>query len=606
MKRLMKFLKPYKILLVIGPIFKLTEAILELMLPYFMSKIIDIGVANQDKNYVMKMGALMMLIALIGICSALICQYVASLVSQGVGTDMRNELFAHIASFSNAELDRFGTASLVNRITNDVNQIQLAVAMLIRLVIRAPFLCIGGFVMAVIIDVKLSLVLLGAIPIFTIILVICMRKTVPLYRMVQKKLDQIALVLRENLSGVRVIRAFSKGEYEKKRFDRYNKEYEENTIRVGRIAALMNPLTSMVLNLSIGIIIWAGGVQVYYGETTTGEIIAFIGYVALILSALIVISQLVVIYTKAFASAGRILEVLETEPSIIDDKESKLEGREVHNPEELEKEENRGNRDNIGNNENRENSSIYAVEFCKVSMTYEKDAEYDVENIDFKVKRGETIGIIGGTGSGKTTVINLIPRFYDVSDGCVMVNGKDVRSYNTEELRSKIGVVPQDTTLFTGSIADNIRFGKNDATESDIRQAADISQAAEFIDRLPEGYDTQIVRGGMNVSGGQRQRLTIARALVKKPEILILDDSFRALDFVTDAALRKALKVYTENMTTFIVSQRVSTIQSADKIVVLNEGKIVGLGNHDELLQDCVVYREILDSQRRQDEGGVA
>ena len=578
MKKLAKYLKAYKVLLVIGPLFKLAEAILELLLPYFMSKIIDVGVANQDRDYVLKMGGIMLITAVIGVCSALVCQYSASLVSQGVGTDIRNDLFQHIATFSNRELDSFGTSSLVNRITNDVNQVQLGVAMLIRLVIRAPFLIIGGFIMAIIIDVRLSLILLIVIPIFILILTTTMKKTVPLYRAVQKKLDHIALVLRENMSGVRVIRAFAKVDHEKRRFDIPNKEYEDNIIRVGRISALLNPLTSLVMNVSIGAIIWFGGIRVNEGTTSTGEIIAFIGYVAQILAALIVVSQLVVIYTKAFASAGRVVEVFETKATII-------------------------NSDFTSHNEG---TTEYAVEFKKVSMSYEVNREYDVKDINFKVKKGETIGIIGGTGSGKSTIINLIPRFYDVSVGGVFVDGRDVRDYQVEELRSKIGVVPQNTTLFTGTIGENIRWGKEDATEEEVQKAAEIAQASEFIDRLPEGYNTKISRGGVNVSGGQRQRLTIARALVRKPEILILDDSFNALDFMTDAALRSALKQTAKDMTVFIVSQRASTIQGADQIIVLNDGDVVGLGKHEDLMQQCEVYQEICESQMQNKHGGAA
>lgn len=555
--------------------FKLFEAVLELMLPFLMSKIIDNGVANQDKDYIVKMGILMLITAVVGIICATICQYSASLVSQGVGTRIRNAVFEKIGTFSNAELDKFGTSSLVNRITNDVNQVQLAVAMLIRLVIRAPFLCIGGLVMTFVIDVKLSIIMILVLPVFILILGLIMKKTVPLYKNVQKKLDNIALVLRENLSGVRVIRAFAKTGYEKERFAYHNNEYVENAVKVGKISALLNPLTNLIMNFSIGAIIWFGGVRVNEGTMSTGEIIAFIGYVTQILAALIVISNLVTIFTKAFASGARVSEVLETEATILD---------------------------GAGTVKEEDSSHPYAVEFRNVSMKYSKDSTCAVEDITLQVKKGETIGIIGGTGAGKSTIINLIPRFYDTEEGEVLVNGINVKEYDIKELRQKIGIVPQKSVLFTGTIAQNIRWGKENATDEEMQQAAETAQAYEFIQKLPDRYETPILRGGSNVSGGQRQRLAIARALIRKPEILILDDSFNALDFVTDAALRKALKNYTENMTTFIVSQRVSTIAQSDWIIVLNDGEIAGIGKHKELFAACEVYREICESQQQERE----
>jgi ATP-binding cassette, subfamily B, multidrug efflux pump len=590
MKYLIKFLKPYKRLLIIGPFFKLLEAIMELFLPYFMAKIIDNGVAGGDKNYILKMGAIMFFIALIGVCFALICQYSASLVSQGVGTDIRNAMFKHIGTFSNEELDKFGTSSLINRMTNDINQVQLSVAMLIRLVIRAPFLCIGGLVMSFILDYKLSLILCIVLPIFILILFITMKKAVPLYRSVQSKLDELALVLRENLSGVRVIRAFAKTDYERKRFANRNKEYADNAVRVGKVTALLNPLTNLTMNFAIAAIIWFGGIRVDTGKMTTGEVIAFVGYVSQILAALIVISNLVVIFTKAFASGGRVAAVFETKPSIL-------------NPDSI---------DVTANGKLKEQRDII-IEFKEVSFSYKnnnpdainslevnpniEDDNYHINNISFQIKRGETIGIIGGTGSGKSTIINLIPRFYDTIKGNIYVNGIDIKDYSLIELRNKIGIVPQKTVLFTGTIAENIRWGKKDATTEEIHMAAEIAQAAEFINRLPDGYNTTILRGGVNVSGGQRQRLTIARALVRNPEILILDDSFNALDYMTDAALRGAIQKYEKGITSLIVSQRASTIRNADQIIVLNEGSIAGIGKHYELWENCQVYKEICQSQ---------
>ncbi|MDF2473243.1 MAG: ATP-binding protein [Anaerocolumna sp.] len=599
MKKILRFLKPYKTLTIAGAAAKLTEAILELFLPFLMSKVIDNGVATGNKSYILLMGGLMLATTILGISFALACQYSASLVSQGVGTDIRNSLFEHISSFSNAEIDNFGTASLINRITSDVNQVQLAVAMLIRLVIRAPFLCIGGLVMAFILDTKLSIILLIVLPVFVFILVYIMKKNVPIYRIVQKKLDQIGLVIRENLSGVRVIRAFAKSDYEKDKFAARNREYADNAMRVGKLSALLNPLTNLSLNFSIGAIIWFGGVRVNAGSMTTGEVIAFVGYVTQILAALIVISNLVVIYTKAFASAGRVVEIFETKASIENPRNL------GHIPYGKDLKENAiVTSINTGSfNHSSVTKTInnnYMVEFKNVSMSYEPGRNYDVEDISFQLKRGETVGIIGGTGSGKSTIINLIPRFYDVTSGSVLIDGIDVREYDLMSLRRKIGVVPQKSVLFSGTIADNIRWGKTDATEEEIQKAAEIAQAAEFISRMPEGYHTRIQRGGVNVSGGQRQRLTIARALVRRPEILILDDSFNALDFATDAALRKGLKQDTKDMTTFLVTQRASTIRGADKIIVLNDGAIAGIGKHEELINTCDVYREICESQELQ------
>lgn len=597
MRKLSRFLKPYTKLLVIGPMFKLFEAILELLLPYFMSKVIDIGVARGDEKYIITMGGIMLLTAIVGICCALACQYSASLVSQGVGTDIRNEMFKHIGTFSNAEMDHFGTSSLINRITGDVNQVQLAVAMLIRLVIRAPFLCIGGLAMAFIIDIKLSIIMLVVLPLFVLILILTMKKTVPLYRAVQKSIDRIGLVLRENLSGVRVIRAFARTDYEKERFANRNKEYSDHAMKVGRISALLNPLTNLVLNFAIAAIIWFGGIRVNKGSMTTGEVIALIGYVTQILAALIVISNLVVIFTKAFASAARVSEVLDTQSTITDNVESFNISDKTMNPAKVNQSDYNESRQNDLLNTDMGMNYDYIVEFKDVAMSYDKSDNYDIENISFKVKRGDTIGIIGGTGSGKSTIVNLILRLYDVQKGSVLVENKDVREYNLHELRGKIGLVPQKSVLFTGTIAENIRWGKEDATMEEIKRAADIAQASEFIERMPEGYNSKIYRGGTNVSGGQRQRLTIARAMVRRPDILILDDSFNALDYLTDANLRKALKLQTNAMTTFIVTQRASTIKSADQIIVLNDGEIAGIGTHEELLDTCEVYLEICQSQ---------
>ncbi|SHO51238.1 ABC transporter ATP-binding protein [Anaerocolumna xylanovorans] len=583
------FLKPYKKLLVIGPAFKLMEAILELFLPFLMSKVIDVGIKNGDRDYVYKIGIIMLVTAVVGVICALVCQYSASLVSQGVGTDIRNELFRHMETLSGREQDKFGTASLVNRITNDVNQVQLAVAMFIRLVIRAPFLCIGGLIMSFLLDVQLSLILLLILPVFVAVLYYTMRKSIPLYGNVQKKLDEISLSVRENLSGVRVIRAFAGTLKEENKFNRINDEYALNSVKVGKISAMLNPLTTLILNIAIAAIIWLGAVRVDKGLMETGEVIAIVGYVTQILAALIVISNLLVIFTKAYTSAGRISEVLSTRTSIKSPKEGSTK------------------------------EAVYdektpAVEFDGVFFAYKEDndniketSRYALNNISFQVMRGETFGIIGGTGSGKSSVVNLIPRFYDSLLGSVKVSGRDVKEYELSELRAKIGMVPQRSVLITGTIAENLRWGKEESTLIELKEAAAIAQADEFINSQTEGYDAPIRRGGVNVSGGQRQRLAIARALVRKPEILILDDSFNALDFATDAALRKALKEKTEGMTVFLISQRASTLQNCDQIMVLNEGEIAGIGTHEELLRNCEVYEEICHSQQlheTREEGG--
>lgn len=581
MNYMKKFLKPYLKELIIGPAFKLAEAILELMLPIYMARIIDIGVFNHDRAYIIKTGMIMLVLAIVGVSCALVCQYTASKVSQGVGTNMRTAMFRHIQTLSSAQLDCFGTASLINRVTGDINQVQLGVAMLIRLVIRAPFLCIGGIIMATTLDISLSLVLMFVLPIFIIVLVFIMLRTVPLYKGLQKKLDDIALVVRENLSGVRVIRAFAKADYEKSRFSKKNEEYVDTAIKVGKISALLNPFTTLVMNLSIVAIIWFGGIRVNSGNLEAGAVIAFVNYLIQILAALIVISQLVVLYTKAFASLGRITEVFDSQSSIL------LSQKEEIPEDTIEK-------------------GQAIIEFKDVSMAYGEGQEYTLKNINFTINKGETIGIIGGTGSGKSTILNMILRFYDANLGQVLIKGVNIKDIHNEVLNGLIGMVPQKTVLFSGSIADNIKWGKIDATEEEIAQAASISQSAEFIERLPEKYDTIISQGGVNVSGGQRQRLTIARALVKKPEILMLDDSFNALDYATDRALRTALKETTKDMICLMVSQRTSTIKDADKIIVLDDGEIAGIGSHGELYKSCSVYREICESQLQTEEVGLS
>lgn len=561
-----------------GPAFKLLEAILELLIPLMMAKLIDNGVKANNTSVIYLMGGLMLLTALIGYGSAFVCQYYASIASQGFGTSMRNLLFKKIQSLSYNEIDQLGTSSLINRITSDVNQLQFAVAMLIRLVIRVPFLCIGGIVMTMIINVKLSLVLLVTMPLFAYFIYLIMSKSIPLFKTVQKKLDTLSTVIRENLSGARVVRAFARLDKERERFTKSNREYADTAIGVGRISALLNPITTVIINLGIAAILWFGGIQVYEGSMTQGEIIAYINYVNMLLSALIVLANLVVTFTKAAASAARVNELLETEASIVDKALSS-----DNKPE------------NSSYLPNRAEKPV--IEFENVSFAYDRNSEKVLQNVSFKINKGQVLGIIGSTGAGKSTLINLIARFYDATEGTVYFHGIDVKAVKQIELRDSIGMVPQKSVLFTGTIEENLKWGNPDATYEDMIHASKIAQAYEFIENKPEGFKTNLVQGGSNLSGGQKQRLAIARALVKKPEILILDDSSSALDYATDARLRRELKEKLSDMTVIIVTQRVAAIRNADLIMVMEEGEIAGMGNNSELLENCSVYRELFNSQ---------
>ncbi|MFL0268740.1 ABC transporter ATP-binding protein [Candidatus Clostridium radicumherbarum] len=612
MLKLAAFLKPYKKECIIGPAFKLLEAILELLLPTIMALIINNGVDKQNITYVLKMGMIMLLMSILGFCSSLICQYYAARTSQGFGTTLRNTIFRHISSLSYTEIDSFGTASLINRITNDVNQLQLAVAMLIRLVIRAPFICIGAIIMAMILDLRLSLILFAATPVFALILYFVISKASPLYRKYQQKLDKIALILRENLSGVRVIRAFDKTENEKQRFFAANDDLTETAINVGKISALLNPMTSFVMNTVIIAILWAAGIHINTGRLSQGAIIAFVNYITQILLALMVVSNLVIIFTKAIASAGRVNEVLDAVTSI-PDKTLEVSCSTKGNTLAKTAVSYAASTMNIlsNTNANRLNDAVIqaetapSIEFNKVSFSYSNTGDMALEDVSIAIKPGETLGLIGSTGSGKSTFVNLIPRFYDAVKGNIFVEGVNVKAYSLKKLRSKISIVPQNPLLFTGTIAENIRWGKQNATEEEIIAAAKIAQAHEFISKLPDGYNTKVSRGGLNFSGGQKQRLTIARAVVAKPSILILDDAASALDFATDAALRRAIRESSKNMTVLIVSQRVSTIKQADKIIVFDDGHMVGIGTHKELMVSCEAYREICLSQLSNEEAHV-
>lgn len=567
MLKLARYLKYYKLQVTIGPVFKLLEAVFELIVPLIMANIIDIGVKNGDTNYIAKQGVLLVILGVTGLLSALICQYSASFASQGVGTILRRDLFHHINTLSHKEIDNIGTPSLITRMTSDINQIQLAVAMLIRLVIRAPFLVVGAMIMASTVSLKLSVIFFGAAVLIGLTLYIIMSKSVPFFKTIQKRLDRISLISRENLRGNRVIRAFARQDEEEERFSKAAQELTDASISAGRISVLLSPLTCIITNIAIALIIWFGGMNVNIGELSQGDIIALVNYMSQIMLAMVVVADLVVIFTRASASAQRINEIFETKTSVTEEKAEK-------NP--------------TAENDN-------AIEFRNVSFSYGEGEA--LKNVTFSIKKGETLGIIGGTGSGKSTFVNLIPRFYDATKGQVLVNGIDVKKYEIETLREKIGVVAQKTVLFKGSLRKNMQWGKEKATDEEIIKALKIAQSWDFVSKLPGKLVFDVAQGGKNFSGGQRQRLTIARALVKQPDILILDDSFSALDFATDANLRKELKEQTRGMTVVIVSQRASTIRNADKIVVLDEGECVGIGTHQELYKNCSEYREICLSQ---------
>lgn len=580
MLKLARYLKHFKKEVIIGPFFKLLEAVFELIVPLVMASIIDIGIKNKDTTYVLQRGGIILLLGFMGLIFALICQYCAARASQGFGTMVRNDLYSHINSLSHAELDLFGTDTLITVLTNDINQMQLAVAMLIRLVVRVPFLIIGAVVMSMILDLKLSVIFLIVAPMVSAVLYLIMKKSVPFYRVRQKMLDKVSLITRENLSGARVIRAFSKQEHEIERFKKANDDVANIAVNVGKISAFLNPATFAILNIAILTILWFGGIRVDTGSLTQGEVIAFTNYMTQISLALVVFANLVVIFTKAAASATRINKVFETVSSLKDNVKDINDAR----PE-------------CFDGEYTANTVKPFISFDNVSFAYPGSEKYALEDINIDINEGETIGIIGGTGSGKSTLINLLPRFYDVSDGAIKINGIPVQDYSIDRLRALFGIVPQKAVLFSGTISDNIRYYKEDASIEEIKKAVEIAQAKEFVEKLPEGYNTRINQGGKNLSGGQRQRLTIARALVRNPKILILDDSFSALDYVTDASLREALKKNFKNTTIIMVSQRANTIKNADKIIVLDDGRIAGIGKHEELYQSCHVYREICDSQ---------
>ena len=564
--KMTSFFAPYKKELIVGPFCKLVEAVLELLIPLIMAEIIDKGIALADWKFVLKYSGLIVLACTSGLCFSLVCQIFASRCSQGYGTDVRNALFKHINSLSSEQFDDFGTPSLLTRLSGDINQLQVAVAMLIRLVVRAPFIIIGSVVMAIILNPRLSLVFIAATPVIALALFFIMRSTVPRYKKVQKKVDDLSKVTRENLTGVRVVRAFAKEEEERERFDGEAKELAKAASVVGAISALLNPVSLLIINLAITAVVYFGGDMVNTGDMTQGEVTAFVNYLTQISLALVVTANLVVIFTKASASGARVKEILNTSPSVTD-------GEGVEWGED----------------------GAPRVEFKHVFFGY--GGNDVLQDISFKIYPSKVVGVIGGTGSGKSTLVNLLPRFYDVRRGSVLINGRNVKDYKLKQLRDRIGYVPQRTVLFSGTIRENMLWGNPGATDEDIMQALRTAQAEEFVAKLPEGLDTQVNQGGKNFSGGQRQRLTIARALVRRPEIVIMDDSASALDFATDLKLRTAIRHDLRDTTTFIVSQRATSVRHADLIIVLDGGVAVGMGRHDELMRTCEVYREIVQSQ---------
>lgn len=576
MKKLLKYLSAYKKEAVLAPLFKMLEASFELLVPLVMAQIIDTGIKNQDLAYILKMGAVLVLLGVIGLACSLTAQYFAARAAVGFGAGVRRDLFRHINRLSYSEIDAQGTATLITRMTSDVNQVQSGVNLTLRLFLRSPFIVFGAMIMAFTIDVKSALIFAAAIPLLSLVVFGIMLISMPLYKRVQRQLDRVMQITRENLTGARVIRAFNREQDEIASFKEEGGLLIRFQIFVGRISALLNPVTYVIVNLAIVVLIYTGAGQVDSGRIPQGEVVALVNYMSQILVELIKLANLIISITKALACAGRISSVFEMESSIVDPGEEK--GGQVKE-------------------ENPPVSGTSRVSFQNVSFSYQGAKEESLSDISFDAAPGEIIGVIGGTGSGKSTLVNLIPRFYDVTKGQVLVNGTDVRAQSLSKLRGQIGVVPQKAVLFKGTIRDNMRWGKEDASDREIEEALETAQALEVVKSRENGLDAMIFQGGKNLSGGQRQRLTIARALVRKPQILILDDSSSALDFATDARLRKALRERTGGAAVFLVSQRASALRHADQILVLDDGRLAGKGKHEELLETCPVYREICLSQ---------
>lgn len=573
MKPLFKFLKPYTGSIILTLILLFFQSIANLFLPKLMSLIVDIGIANGNTSYILKVGSIMLLAALLGTAFVIISNLISSKIAMGFSRDVRQALFVKIESFSLSEFNQVGTASLITRSTNDVTQVQQLILMSLRMMVTAPLMILGGIIMALITDLYLSLILLVAIPILLLVIIVIGRKGMPLFKQMQTKLDQVNLVLRENLTGVRVIRAFNRLAYEHKRFNQANEDLTNNAIKVNKIIALLMPSMMLIMNLTTVSILWFGGGRVDQGLLAVGNLIAFTQYVMQIMMSLVMLTVLFVLIPRASASGIRISEVLAI-PFAIQDTTTTAPSPSLHG----------------------------YVTFKDVTFHYPGSNEPSIKQISFEAKPGEVTAIIGGTGSGKSTLLNLIPRFYDTTSGEILIDGVDIKSYPQEVLRKKVGLVPQKAILFSGSVKENLCFGKEDATDEEVYHALDIAQATDFVSRMPEGINSHISQGGTNVSGGQKQRLSIARALIRCPEIYLFDDSFSALDFKTDATLRKALRQEIKDSTMILVAQRVSTIMDADRILVLHDGELVGIGTHRELLQNCPLYKEIALSQLSEEE----
>ena len=600
MKRLFSYMKDYKLESILGPLFKMLEASFELFVPLVVARMVDVGIRGRDSGYILKMGGVLVLLALIGLACSLTAQYFAAKAATGAATSLRNDLFSHIGRLSYTEIDTVGTAALITRMTSDINQVQSGINMTLRLLLRSPFVVFGAMVMAFTVDVRSAFVFAVTIPVLCVVVFGIMAVSMPLYKSVQRQLDKVLLTTRENLLGVRVIRAFNRQKSETEKFDRENGNLVRMQVFVGKISALLNPVTYVIINIAVVAVIWVGAEQADSGIITQGKVIALVNYMSQILVELIKMANLIIIISKAVACMNRVDSIFKVESSIEDKGRhgSRKPGSQ-----------NSGSQNSGSQNPGPQNSGpqnpalrIPKVEFKDMEFVYAGAKEPALKDISFCAMAGQTIGVIGGTGSGKSTLVNLIPRFYDAASGQVLVDGTDVKEYSLDELRDKTGVVPQKSVLFKGTLRDNMRWGKQDASDEEIYRALDTAQAREFVDSKGEGLDLYIDQGGHNLSGGQRQRLTIARALVRRPEILIMDDSASALDFATDARLRKAIRENTGDMTVFIVSQRATTIKSADTILVLDEGRLAGMGTHKELLKDCQVYREICLSQLSKEE----
>ena len=569
MKKLLRYLDGYKKYLFLGPLFKLLEAIFELIVPLVTAKIIDTGIYNNDNVYIRKMSFIIILLGISGLIFALTCQFFAAKCAYGFGTVLRKALYKHINSLSHSEVDKLGTSTLITRLTNDTNAVQTGINMLIRLGTRTPFLIIGATIMAISLDLRLSLIFLVTAPLIAFIVYKIMSKTIPMYKQNQKRLDRISLLTNENLEGVRVIRSFSRQQEEINEFNQASNDLCMHSVMVGKISAILNPVTFMIMNLSAACVIWFGGLRVNVGDLTQGEITAFVNYITQISLALIVLANLIVFFNKALAGANRISDILDISPSLDD-------GNEYIDPD--------------------KNHPV--LEFENVCFRYAGAAEDSVSNISFKLNKGEMLGIIGGTGSGKTTVANIIPRFYDVTSGEIRIYGKNIKNIRLDQLRKFIRTVPQRVSVISGTVAENIRMGKKNATDEEITDALKTAQAYEFIQKIPDNINAPVLQGGKNFSGGQKQRITIARAVVSSPQILILDDSTSALDLATDFRLRKAISEKLRDTIVIMISQRATSLKNADKILVLEDGRCAGFGTHDELCQSCEVYKEIVEIQK--------